>query len=172
MPVTSKKQKHIYRVDSESAHSVGWKVMIKLPSGEMITRTFADSLGGGKTKTLETAIAWRDEQMAIHNIQDSLHSKRRRVGSYGGRKDNTTGLLGITTEVAKRKLGDILYWTISGIGPEGKKVRAKYSTKTHGECDAFRMACRKRYELAGELVQIAKETDWPCEPDVPITKRY
>jgi len=114
---------------------------------------------------LKAAIKWRDARLdecglshLLSTNKNHTHQKRPHLGN--------SGVSGVSLQQRKNISGTKYFWRASFRDEEGYQ-NIFYSVSDLGECEAFRCACRARYEYAGFLI-IGKKNKIPCKPDVPF----
>ena len=141
-------QKFITRVKN------GWQVRIKNPEGNQDSQWFADSAYGGKDKALKRAVRYRDKLLKQYKI--SLEHGRP-VPRQTSNKTKT-GIIGVTCFDG--------IWKAHYFNKVAKKQENKqFSISKHGECEAFQLACKYRFDKCGKL-RVYKSNNFPCE--IPV----
>lgn len=162
-----------YITRQEAGTVKGWVVRIDQGKSTEISQSFSDSSYGGKDRALEAARVYRDQRLS----ERTTPTRYRRYT----KKSNKSGYLGVHREQKPFSEHSIYRgwratYYVDGHNKHGEPCRKQqhesFSSKEYGECEAFRKACRARYNYAGELRQILEHPDAPCEPDVPVKKVY
>lgn len=86
--------------------------------------------------------------------------------------DNTSGYIGLHRSLRYKSYGLVVYWVAVFPPSTGKPSRIAFMAGKRTECDAFRLAAKSRYERCGDLVQISRQPNAPCKPDVPVIRRF
>jgi len=129
-----------------------------------ISKNFSDRHYGGKEKALQAAKIWRDRRIEEKNKFPTNRLRKQSIS-------NRSGYIGISKE--KKEFPHSIYegWRATYY-IDTRQVHKSFSSALYGECEAFRKACRARYEHAGELRQIMEKPEIPCEPDVPVIEWF
>ncbi len=142
------KNKFIHRV------AKGWQVRMKTPDGGDHSKWFGDTHFGSNKKALQRAVKYRNSVMKQYNIPlDHSRPQPRQSSSK-----TTTGIVGISYFNNTWKAH---YYN----AVEGKQQNKQFSTTKYGECEAFEMACRYRYEKCGKL-RVYSGFTFPCK--IPV----
>lgn len=114
-----------------------WMVQIRIDN-KPITKNFSFRKHGSKEKALQTAIEFRDGLVKEHNIDLEKRFKKSKIP-------------GVNKTFDTRKSGEkVAYW--QAIWSENGKQRAKrFSTKTHGEIQAKKLAIEFREKIVNLL---------------------
>jgi hypothetical protein len=150
--------RYVIRTDQDFPSVHGWRVRMPRAAGGK-QKLFSDSKFGGKEASLAAAMSFRDAECRRLGI-DLTRPKRSLKDAR-----NTSGYQGIAYSATKNA------WLASWMRGH-RQYQKGFSVKKYGRCDAFILACRTRYEMAGELLQLTPETNRPCHPDVPVKKAW
>lgn len=161
-----KKHKYITRIDANNTH--GYQVRICYQSSNIThSKMFSDNPYGGKRKALKAAIQFRDQiakDLDIEHLLSIPHASRKQIPrrSY---KTNSSGIIGVNFIRDYKDNYENYYYAVKY--QENKKQRSIcFSIKRYGEKEAFKLACKIRYEHAGKLY-IYKNFKFPCKIPVP-----
>jgi hypothetical protein len=133
--------KGVIRIDSESTH--GWQVRV-YRHGKTYSKLFSDRKCGGREEAFEAAMLFRDELEAEVETMPAAESQRRIINHN---KNNLTGVLGISRTFKRDRHGRRHEVYAVSWNPEPGKARGtSFSIAKYGEEDAFRMACKLRFE--------------------------
>lgn len=127
------KNKLITRIDHKNTH--GWNVRI-VKDEQMHSRLFSDGVCGGKGKALRVARSYRDK---LHQkLFKRPVSERREIRFSNAR--NTTGVVGVSLSIRKRRSGTYEYYVATWCPKKGNQARKAFSVNLHGRRKAFRLA--------------------------------
>lgn len=149
--------KYVRRIDI-GCH--GYEVMLpKIVLSRKHTKLFADSAYGNKKCAYLEAKKYVKKTL-IENGCSHLLAKQ----SHDSVPIGKDGVVGVTRR-KETNSNKSPYWRASYTGKTGRRYR-RFSVNIHGECGAFRSACKARYEAVGVLY-IRSGVDIPCMPEVP-----
>ena len=124
---------------------------------------------------LAAAVKWRDKKLG--RAKDRVLSERlsgkfgRPMVETGSR--NTSGVIGVSISTTVKPSGEyyayIAQWSETVDGQRTSRGK-QFGMSSHGECEAFRLACEVRYEHCGVII-IKDENEIPCLPTVPYEVR-
>lgn len=156
---------HPMRYITRLKNRKGWIVKINQGTPNEKMKNFSDRHYGGTEKALMAAKIWRDRRMEEKDT--TFSSSRLRKQSIV----NRSGYIGISKE--KKEFPHSVYegWRATYY-VDTRQIHESFSSALYGECEAFRKACRARFEHAGELRQVIENPDVPCEPDVPVIEWF
>jgi AP2 domain-containing protein len=122
-----KKHKDIARIDQDSKRTHGWYVRVKF-QGDTKCKFFSDKKYGGRSASLELAIAWRnDTEKKIGKIRTDKHFVT--VSNSG------TGVVGVRLNEEHNR------YEVSWVNTEGKSGKTSVSIRKYGKEGAFLKAC-------------------------------
>jgi len=149
-----KNVKGISRIDSKNTH--GWYVRIYANGGVFTSKLFSDRQYGSKEKALKNAVAFRDHNQMVAELQKSDDQLLPRRPFYRKPpKNNSSGIVGvhkISTKVGEK---ETVYFQATW--NEGGKMHSKkyYITKTRSAQEAFDLAVAWRKSKEEQLY-----TEW------------
>jgi len=126
----SEKQQHVSRIDQETKKTHGWYVRVQF-KGKNHPKFFSDLLHGGRDRSLQAAIAWRDA------TEKKIGKPRTNSKIFTVGRTNT-GIVGVRFNEKLNR------YEVSWVTPLGKHGRTSVSTRKHGKQMAFAIACKKR----------------------------
>lgn len=140
------RSKGIIRIDSDSTH--GWQVRV-YRHGKTYSRLFSDRKCGDKDKAFEAAVAYRRElEKEVAALPES--APRRRL--IHKNKNNSSGVVGISRTFKRDRRGiKHEVYAVSWNPEPGVARGTSFSIKKYGEEEAFKMACRLRWEKMSEI---------------------
>lgn len=153
---------HAMRYITRLHNGKGWKVKIDQGKQSEITKTFSDKHYGGEERALQAAKVFRDRRLIEKKKQKITSSRLRKQSS-----SNCSGYIGVSSET-KEYLHSTYHGWRATYYINGRQQHKSFSSSVYGACEAFRKACRVRYECTGELRQVIDNPDVPCDPDVPV----
>lgn len=172
--------KYITRPESDNVS--GYQVRLpECSNGEVMpntkeTRSRMFSFSHYKTESscLTTAIKWRNAYLKKHECMWLLKQKSSLDRAFTVSRRNTSGAIGIQCQTTVRESGNLhrfyLAMWVEEVTVKGKRKRVmrtnQRSTDKYGECEAFQMVCRIRFEKKGVII-ITNPKTIPCYPDVP-----
>ncbi len=138
--------KGVIRIDSDSTH--GWQVRV-YRHGKTYSRLFSDRKLGGREKAFEAATQYRKElETEVSKIPEA--APRRRLIRHN--KNNTSGVVGISRTFKRDRRGIRHEVYAVSWNPEPGVARGtSFSIKRYGEDEAFRRACKLRWEKMKEI---------------------
>lgn len=150
--------KGIIRIDSDTTH--GWQVRV-YRHGKTYSRLFSDRKLGGREAAFEAAVAYREElETEVSQLPDAA-PRRRLIRSN---KNNSTGVVGISRTYKRDRRGvrhDV--YAVSWNPEPGVARGTSFSIKRYGEDQAFRLACKLRWEkmkaIYGDRYDVASYLD-------------
>lgn len=155
------KMRYISRMENKQC----WIVRIDQGKPTEISEIFADkNYGKDRDKSLRAAKIFRDNRLSERTPTTSGRLRKKSIS-------NKSGFIGIFPEYKETPHSAYKGWRAS-FYENGSQVHRSFASKEYGDCEAFRMACRERYQRTGELRQVKEFPDVPCEPDVPIIKCF
>lgn len=162
-----KKIKYIQRLDFNYTH--GWQVRLCYKSSRIThSKMFSDGVYGGKLKALREAKKWRDDLLKRLNLESYLSNPYRPQGPHRRNSKNRSGVIGVHFDCTTRK-GNIYYCWIASYQKDKKQTHTHFSINLYGDCGAFKMACKKRFEMSGPL-KVYRDSDLPCR--IPVQHHY
>ncbi|MDX1420492.1 MAG: hypothetical protein R3181_11045 [Rubricoccaceae bacterium] len=138
--------KGVIRIDSDSTH--GWQVRV-YRHGKTYSKLFSDRRHGGKEEAFQKAVAYRktlEEEVAA---LPEAAPRRRLIRSN---KNNATGVVGISRTFKRDRRGvkhDV--YAVSWNPEPGVARGTSFSIKKYGEDEAFKRACKLRWEKMKEI---------------------
>ncbi|MDX1439279.1 MAG: hypothetical protein R3284_05190 [Rubricoccaceae bacterium] len=138
--------KGIIRIDSDSTH--GWQVRV-YRHGRTYSKLFSDKKSGGKTEAFEQAKAYRKQlEEKIAALPES--APRRRL--IHRNKKNSSGVVGISRTFKRDRRGTKHEVYAVSWNPEPGVARGtSFSIKKYGEDEAFKKACRLRWQKMKDI---------------------
>ncbi len=138
--------KGVIRIDSDSTH--GFQVRV-YRHGKTYSRLFSDRKCGGKNESFKQAEAYRTELEAdVAAMPES--APRRRLIRHN--KSNSSGVVGISRTFKRDRRGiKHEVYAVSWNPEPGTARGTSFSIKKYGEEEAFRLACKLRYEKMKEI---------------------
>lgn len=138
--------KGVIRIDSDSTH--GWQVRV-YRHGKTYSRLFSDRKYGGKEEAFEQAVAYRtDLENEVAAMPES--APRRRL--IRRNKNNSTGVVGISRTFKRDRRGiKHEVYAVSWNPEPGVARGTSFSIKKYGEDQAFKLACKLRWEKMREV---------------------
>lgn len=160
------RNKYIARIDSGRTHC--W--FLRMPP--IPGKSFSDGVYKGKRKALQAAREYRDSILreAGEEWKLKVESSRNGVPSRTSAK-NRSGYIGVHYGVDVKDGAGSPYWKVTW-REDGKTRARQFFVGEHGDCGAFRLSCKIRYERVGELRQVSRYTFAPCDPGVPVVKSF
>ena len=138
--------KVVIRIDSDSTH--GWQVRV-YRHGKTYSRLFSDRKYGGKEKAFDAAKAYRQELEAEVAAMPEGAPRRRLIRRN---KNNSTGVVGISRTFKRDRRGiKHEVYAVSWNPEPGVARGTSFSIKKYGEDEAFKRACRLRWEKMREI---------------------
>ena len=136
-----KRLHHITRLDNEIKKLHAWHVNV-MRNKQKTDKHFSDSAHGGKKKSLQAAIQYRDELLKQTDVYALL------VG-YGTslQSNNKSGIAGVyrADKINKRSPNTRhIYWVAYGKNEYGVRYCCRFSIKLYGEAGARQMAIDER----------------------------
>src|SRR5690606_38412008 len=143
---------------SDSTH--GWQVRV-YRHGKTYSRLFSDRLHGGKEEAYAQAVAYRKTLEAEVAALPAAAPRRRLIRAN---KNNATGVVGISRTFKRDRRGiKHEVYAVSWNPEPGVARGTSFSIKKYGEDDAFKMACRLRWEKMKEIYGDRYEVASPVE---------
>lgn len=146
---------YITRQDAGTVHA--WIVKIGQGTSSEISKSFSDNQYGGREASLAAAQIWRDRRV------EERGNKRTHVRHKS--LNNSSGYVGISQEN-----GGSGWRAIYNI--DKRQRQRSFAVRRYGDCRAFQMACKARYDATGELRQILEVPNVPCEPGLPVVYSF
>jgi hypothetical protein len=133
--------RNVIRIDNEEKRTHSWIVTLQR-RGEIVVRSFADGVFGGKRKALEAALAHRDLLLSRHSDTEHQIWVRTRL-----RKNNRSGIPGVARyEVIDNPNTGHTYafWLAFWVDEHGASRKRKFSVSRYGERQAKSLAIVER----------------------------
>ena len=137
-------RRNISRIETRSATGKvygGWEVRFQR-RGKKTEKFFADSGHGGKRAALDAAKAFRDE-LETQNRKYTVKELAERPSVR-----NKSGVVGVRLHKQVDTRGDYeyhyWYWVAQWTDGLGRRRTKSFSVHTHGDDEAFRLACEAR----------------------------
>jgi hypothetical protein len=169
----AKHHKFITRMDYDDQSMHGYNVRLQLRNTLFMSKMFSDLKNGGKRKALKMAIEYRDKLLKKHNVQSRLNHHFNLKGPRQSFKPSTSGVIGVIL-VAKHKEYESYYsWKGYWWDREADSIKQKsFSVIKYGECEAFKMACKARFNVCGPLYVYKKRSKYftPCR--IPVEHNF
>ena len=137
-------KRNISRIETKSATGKvygGWEVRMQR-RGEKTEKFFSDNGHGGKRGALEAAKKFRDKLEAgsrKYTVQELAQNPSKR---------NKSGIVGVRLHKQVDTRGDYeyhyWYWVAQWTDGLGRRRTKSFSVHTHGDDEAFRLACDAR----------------------------
>ena len=137
-------RRNISRIETKSSSGKvygGWEVRLQR-RGEKTEKFFSDSGYGGKRAALEAAKEFRDEietKSRKYTVEELAENPSAR---------NRSGVVGVRLHKQVDTRGEYefhyWYWVAQWTDGHGKRRTRSYSVHTHGDDEAFRLACEAR----------------------------
>jgi len=137
---------------------------------DVITKLFSFKKYGGKRKALAAAQEYRDELLRELKNEHLLSKSHVYPAQHNRSAKNNSGVIGVRLFETSSKGNTYESWGVT-YNQNGKGVQRSFSTTKYGFCEAFRLACKVRYENVGELIVLVPIKDLPCHPKLPYRKR-
>ena len=153
---TVNRHHHINRLDNEKTRTHAWEVMLRL-TGRLSTKQFTDGVYGGKRKSLQAAIIYRDELLAKSDLFAQQIWIRTKL-----RSNNKSGISGVFRHIQldKRSPGSrSVCWIATWNDEFGARRSRRFSVRINGELEAKQMAIVER-ERQLERVCAVKGSHW------------
>lgn len=143
---TMPRSKGVIRIDSDSTH--GYQVRV-YRHGKTFSKLFSDKKSGGKEKAFKEAQAYRAKLEAeVAALPES--APRRRLIRHN--KNNSSGVVGISRTFKRDRRGiKHEVYAVSWNPEPGVARGTSFSIKKYGEDNAFKMACKLRFEKMKEI---------------------
>ena len=135
------RHRNITRVDDDTNRTHRWLVTVQR-RGEILVRSFADGVYGGKRKSLAAAVAYRDLLLSRHSRFEHELWARSRL-----RKNNTSGMPGVgryEVLVNPRNGRREAFWQAAWVNEQGLSRKRKFAVSRYGERLAKRLAIAER----------------------------
>lgn len=138
--------KGVIRIDSDSTH--GWQVRV-YRHGKTYSRLFSDRKCGSKEESFKAALDYRKELEAeVAALPES--APRRRLIRHN--KNNSSGVVGISRTYKRDRRGiKHEVYAVSWNPEPGVARGTSFSIKKYGEDEAFKLACKLRFEKMQEI---------------------
>lgn len=138
--------KGVIRIDSDSTH--GWQVRV-YRHGKTYSKLFSDRKCGGKEEAFQQALEYRKELEAEVAAMPESAPRRRLITRN---KSNSTGVVGISRTFKRDRRGvKHEVYAVSWNPEPGVARGTSYSLKKYGEDEAFKKACKLRWEKMKEI---------------------
>lgn len=161
-----KKHKYIGRIDYKHTHA--YQVRICYLSSETThSKLFSDGVYGGKRKALKAAIKWRDQiatDLGIEHLLKISHKMAQPMPRQTWKR-NSSGIIGVVYATNYKNGKEGAYWEAK-FQVNKKQCGKSFAVSKYGEINAFKWACKIRYEKAGKLYVYAG-VEFPCKIPVP-----
>lgn len=111
-------------------------------NNQKVSKQFSDSVYGGKCKTLQVAIRYRDEILAKTDLFEQQIRIRTEL-----RRNNKSGYSGVSRYVHSSKPGSKsrqVYWSATWTNEDGVKHSRSFSINHYGEEEAKQLAIAER----------------------------
>lgn len=137
-------KRNISRIETYSSTGKmygGWEVRLQR-RGKKTEKFFSDNAYGGKRKAFNAAKEFRDELEA----KSRKYTVRELAQQPSVR--NHSGIVGVRLHQQKDTRGDYIYsywyWVAQWTDGHGRRKTKSFSCHTHGDEEAFRLACESR----------------------------
>lgn len=141
---SSEKHQHVSRIDQETKKTHGWYVRVQF-KGKNHPKFFSDLLHGGRERSLQAAIAWRDA------TEKKIGKPRTNSKIFTVGRTNT-GIVGVRFDERLNR------YEVSWVTPLGKHGKTSVSIRKHGKQRAFAIACEKRKTKEGARLAAQMKT--------------
>ncbi len=140
------RSKGVIRIDSDSTH--GYQVRV-YRHGKTYSKLFSDRKSGGKDEAFKQANTYREKLEAeVAAMPES--APRRRLIRHN--KNNSSGVVGISRTFKRDRRGiKHEVYAVSWNPEPGVARGTSFSIKKYGEDEAFKMACRLRFEKMRDI---------------------
>ena len=135
------RHRNITRVDNDTNRTHRWLVTVQR-RGEILVRSFADGIYGGKKQALAAAVAYRNLLLAHYSQLEHRVWVRSRL-----RKNNTSGIPGVgryEVLVNPRNGRRDAFWQAAWVNEQGLSRKRKFAVSRYGERLAKRLAIAER----------------------------
>lgn len=164
--------KYITRMDY--GHIIGWYARIQLPNKVLYSKYFSDYKCNGRNKALSKAIAYRNKLVKNLGIEYKLNMPHQMTGPRERFNSCTTGIIGVICTVTTGRNGiDYYAWKGYWWDRDADSIKQRsFAVLKHGECDAFRQACRVRFNQCGTLYIYKDRAKYKTPCGIPRGVRY
>lgn len=150
--------KGVIRIDSDSTH--GYQVRV-YRHGRTYSKLFSDRKCGGKNESFKQAEVYRKELEAEVAAMPGSAPRRRLIQHN---KNNSSGVVGISRTFKRDRRGmKHEVYAVSWNPEPGTARGTSFSIKKYGEEEAFKLACKLRYEkmkdIYGDRYSVASYMD-------------
>lgn len=154
-------------MDSQNVRGWWFRLCLhgKIPTHQ---KMFSDGIYGSRINALNQAIRYRNKLLMELEIENRLNFRARVQEPHRSNTKNSSGVIGITLGKTCRR-DNVFYDWRACWNEDGKQHIKSFGLIKYGNCKAFRLACKTRYEKAGRLY-IYKNKKLPCR--LPSGVRY
>ena len=143
-----KKLKNIRRIDNDINRTHAWLVRVQRKK-EITIKMFTDGVFGGKRKSFNAALEFRNKVLAgISEYEYNIHIRTIL------RKNNKSGIPGVGRYEAIQNINTgrkAAFWTAFWDDENGKRRSRKFYVSCYGEHNAKKKAVSKRKEMLKEV---------------------
>jgi len=145
-----KRLKGISRIDSKNTH--GWYVRIYANGGVFVSKLFSDRLHSGKQQALKDAIAFRDHNQMVADLQkEHMRGRQKKPFYEKPPKNNTSGIVGVNEIKTVANDRDVHYYQATW-SEDGKACSKKfYVTRKRTAEQAKELAIKHRLQMEEKL---------------------
>jgi hypothetical protein len=137
--------RHISRQEKSPKAAAGWKVSLTR-RGKYMSKPFADSKYGGKTKALNAAKSWHQQMLKSTSGADYVLWRRKKRS-----RPSRSGIVGVGRYAVRYGRRRHLLWEAYWQDADGRRHSRRFFVAVHGERSAKALAFAERRQAMEEL---------------------